>query len=59
MKQTRAAPQFAHYAQDWHFSPVLISGDFAVFSGQTGTRPYPARTAVGVTDARHTRNGPT
>jgi enamine deaminase RidA (YjgF/YER057c/UK114 family) len=39
MKQTRAAPQFGHYPEAWHFSPVLISGDFAFFSGQTGTRP--------------------
>lgn len=39
MKKTLAAPQFAHYPQDWHFSPVLMSGDFAFFSGQTGTRP--------------------
>lgn len=39
MKQTFAAPQFAHYPQDWHFSPVLLSGDFAFLSGQTGTRP--------------------
>lgn len=37
MKQTVAAPGFAHYPDDWHFSPVLISGDFAFFSGQTGT----------------------
>jgi enamine deaminase RidA (YjgF/YER057c/UK114 family) len=39
MKQTFAAPEFAHYPQDWHFSPVLLSGDFAFLSGQTGTRP--------------------
>jgi enamine deaminase RidA (YjgF/YER057c/UK114 family) len=37
MKQAIAAPGFAHYPDDWHFSPVLISGDFAFFSGQTGT----------------------
>jgi enamine deaminase RidA (YjgF/YER057c/UK114 family) len=37
VKQTIAAPGFAHYPDDWHFSPVLISGDFAFFSGQTGT----------------------
>ena len=35
MKQTFAAPEFAHYPQDWHFSPVLLSGDFAFLSGQT------------------------
>lgn len=39
MKQAVAAPEFAHYPQDWHFSPVLRSGDFAFFSGQTGIRP--------------------
>ncbi|MGE0242025.1 MAG: RidA family protein [Parvibaculaceae bacterium] len=39
MKQAIAAPQFAHYPQDWHLSPVLLSGGFAFFSGQTGTRP--------------------
>jgi enamine deaminase RidA (YjgF/YER057c/UK114 family) len=39
MKQTFAAPQFAHYPNDWHFSPVVLSGDFAFFSGQTGTHP--------------------
>jgi enamine deaminase RidA (YjgF/YER057c/UK114 family) len=39
MKQTVAAPQFGRYPEDWHLSPVLISGDFAFFSGQTGTRP--------------------
>ena len=39
MKQTIAAPEFAHYTDEWHFSPVLVSGDFAFLSGQTGTRP--------------------
>jgi len=39
MKRTIAAPQFAHYPDDWHFSPVLMSGDFAFLSGQTGTHP--------------------
>jgi enamine deaminase RidA (YjgF/YER057c/UK114 family) len=39
MKQTIAAPEFAHYPQEWHLSPVLMSGDFAFLSGQTGTRP--------------------
>ncbi len=37
MKETIAAPEFAHYPAEWHFSPVLLSGDFAFFSGQTGT----------------------
>jgi enamine deaminase RidA (YjgF/YER057c/UK114 family) len=39
MKQTLAAPEFAHYPRDWHLSPVLLSGNFAFLSGQTGTRP--------------------
>ncbi|MBK1866461.1 RidA family protein [Taklimakanibacter albus] len=39
MKQTVAAPDFAHYPQEWHFSPVLVSGGFAFLSGQTGTHP--------------------
>ncbi len=39
MKQTFAAPAFAHYPQEWHFSPVLVSGAFAFLSGQTGTHP--------------------
>jgi enamine deaminase RidA (YjgF/YER057c/UK114 family) len=39
MKQTFAAPAFAHYPQEWHFSPVLVSGGFAFLSGQTSTHP--------------------
>jgi enamine deaminase RidA (YjgF/YER057c/UK114 family) len=39
MKQSTAAPEFAHYTDEWHFSPVLLSGDFAFLSGQTGTHP--------------------
>lgn len=39
MKQSTAAPEFAHYTDDWHLSPVLLSGDFAFLSGQTGTHP--------------------
>jgi enamine deaminase RidA (YjgF/YER057c/UK114 family) len=39
MKRTIAAPEFAHYPQDWHLAPVLLSGDFAFLSGQTGTHP--------------------
>jgi enamine deaminase RidA (YjgF/YER057c/UK114 family) len=39
MKQSTAAPEFAHYPDEWHFSPVLLSGDFAFLSGQTGTHP--------------------
>jgi enamine deaminase RidA (YjgF/YER057c/UK114 family) len=39
MKQTIAAPEFAHYPEEWHLSPVLMSGDLAFLSGQTSTRP--------------------
>lgn len=39
MKQIFAAPDFAHYPQEWHFSPVLVSAGFAFLSGQTGTHP--------------------
>jgi enamine deaminase RidA (YjgF/YER057c/UK114 family) len=39
MKHTVAAPEFAHYAKDWHLSPALDTGDFVFFSGETGCRP--------------------
>jgi len=39
MNQSIAAPEFAHYPDEWHFSPVLLSGDFAFLSGQTGVHP--------------------
>lgn len=39
MKRTFAAPEFAHYPSEWHFSPVLLSGDFAFLAGQTGVHP--------------------
>jgi enamine deaminase RidA (YjgF/YER057c/UK114 family) len=39
VKRTVAAPEFAHYSTDWHMSPVLDTGDFVFFSGQTGSRP--------------------
>jgi enamine deaminase RidA (YjgF/YER057c/UK114 family) len=38
MKQTIAAPEFAHYPENWHLSPVLDTGDFVFLSGQTGCR---------------------
>lgn len=34
-----AAPEFAHYPDEWHLSPALDTGEFVFFSGQTGTRP--------------------
>jgi enamine deaminase RidA (YjgF/YER057c/UK114 family) len=39
VKRTVAASEFAHYAKDWHISPVVDTGDFAFLSGQTGCRP--------------------
>jgi enamine deaminase RidA (YjgF/YER057c/UK114 family) len=39
MKRTIAAPEFAHYPDEWHLSPVLDTGDFVFLSGQTGCRP--------------------
>lgn len=39
MKTVIAAPQFAHYPEEWHLSPVVATGDFLFLSGQTGTRP--------------------
>lgn len=39
MKRTLAAPEFAHFADDWHLSPVLESGDFLFLSGITGAGP--------------------
>jgi enamine deaminase RidA (YjgF/YER057c/UK114 family) len=39
MKRPIAAPAFAHYSEEWHFSPAIDTGDFVFFSGQTGCRP--------------------
>jgi enamine deaminase RidA (YjgF/YER057c/UK114 family) len=36
---TIAAPEFATYHNEWHLSPVLDTGEFVFFSGQTDTRP--------------------
>jgi putative addiction module CopG family antidote len=33
-----AAPEFAHYPDEWHFSPVVDTGDFVFFAGQTDAR---------------------
>ena len=39
MKVTKSAPEFAHYPSEWHFSPVLDTGEFAFLSGVTGVHP--------------------
>ena len=39
MKVTKSAPEFAHYPAEWHFSPVLDTGEFAFLSGVTGVHP--------------------
>jgi hypothetical protein len=40
MKQTIAAPEFAHYSEDWHLSPVLNAGagDSLLFSARVRLR---------------------
>ncbi len=38
MKTTLTTPDFAHYPDQWHFSPVLDTGAFLFFSGMTGVR---------------------
>src|SRR5262245_61749144 len=38
MKATLSPPAFAHFIEDWHFSPVLDTGDFVFLSGITGAR---------------------
>ena len=38
MKTTLTTPDFAHYPDQWHLSPVLDSGAFLFFSGMTGVR---------------------
>jgi enamine deaminase RidA (YjgF/YER057c/UK114 family) len=39
MKATLSPPAFSHFVEDWHFSPVLDTGEFIFFSGVTGARP--------------------
>ena len=39
MKRIVSAPEFAHYPKDWHLSPIVDTGDFLFFSGQTGFHP--------------------
>lgn len=38
MKQALSSPTFSHFIDDWHFSPVLDTGEFVFFSGATGIR---------------------
>jgi len=38
VKTTLSPPAFAHFIDDWHFSPALDTGDFVFFSGVTGAR---------------------
>ncbi|MCR9214466.1 MAG: RidA family protein [Proteobacteria bacterium] len=39
MRKTYSAPAFAHFHDQWHFSPALDTGEFVFFSGVTGCRP--------------------
>jgi enamine deaminase RidA (YjgF/YER057c/UK114 family) len=38
MKSTLSPPAFSRFIDDWHFSPVLDTGDFVFLSGVTGVR---------------------
>jgi enamine deaminase RidA (YjgF/YER057c/UK114 family) len=38
MKTTLSPSAFSHFIEDWHFSPVLDTGEFVFFSGVTGAR---------------------
>jgi enamine deaminase RidA (YjgF/YER057c/UK114 family) len=39
MRRPLTTPEFSHFPNDWHLSPVLDTGDFVFFSGITGTHP--------------------
>ncbi|SDR60670.1 Enamine deaminase RidA, house cleaning of reactive enamine intermediates, YjgF/YER057c/UK114 family [Rhizobiales bacterium GAS113] len=39
MKRAMTTPEFSHYPNDWHLSPILDTGDFVFLSGITGTHP--------------------
>ncbi len=39
MRKTYSAPNFAHFHDEWHFSPALDTGEFVFISGVTGCRP--------------------
>jgi enamine deaminase RidA (YjgF/YER057c/UK114 family) len=36
MKTPLCPPEFSHFIDDWHFSPVLDTGEFVFLSGVTG-----------------------
>ena len=38
MRKMLTAREFSHYPEDWHFAPVLDTGDFVFLSGITGVR---------------------
>ncbi len=38
MKTTLTTPEFAHFPEQWHLSPILDTGAFVFFSGMTGVR---------------------
>ena len=38
MKTALTTPDFAHFPDQWHLSPVLDTGAFVFFSGMTGVR---------------------
>jgi len=54
MKVTKSAPEFAHYPDEWHFSPVLDTGEFAFLSGVTGVHPDGSLSADPRTQIRDT-----
>jgi enamine deaminase RidA (YjgF/YER057c/UK114 family) len=39
VKKTISPPAFRHYIEDWHFSPLLDTGEFVFVSGVTGAHP--------------------
>jgi enamine deaminase RidA (YjgF/YER057c/UK114 family) len=39
MKRAISPPEFAHYTDEWHFSPLVDTGDFVFISGITSCRP--------------------
>jgi enamine deaminase RidA (YjgF/YER057c/UK114 family) len=39
MRKMYVAAQFPGYPEEWHFAPVLDTGDFVFLSGITGVRP--------------------
>jgi enamine deaminase RidA (YjgF/YER057c/UK114 family) len=39
LKRVVSAPEFAHYPEVWHLSPIVDTGELLFFSGQTGFHP--------------------